>query len=200
VGPRGAGVTFSRGGSYANLGLPGTGLSWRGRIDGGRGRVGSIARQKSPTASTGSASPAQPVENPGKEALEAAIGQARARRPFRDTFDAAQDKSVPQTASRGTNANLILEGRIGRSQFLVGALGLSGLLFLLALLRDTFPRGLAGDAFFVAALALGLASALLVACRSRAAGVPPWITFLAIGSTALMAPGLLTFIFLAQTA
>jgi hypothetical protein len=37
VGPRGASVTFARNGIFGNVGLPGTGLSYRTRLDGCRG-------------------------------------------------------------------------------------------------------------------------------------------------------------------
>ena len=42
--PRGASVSFGKRGTYANFGLPGTGLSYRTRLD----RASSVSRQRSP--------------------------------------------------------------------------------------------------------------------------------------------------------
>ncbi|MCF7984331.1 MAG: DUF4236 domain-containing protein [Thiohalocapsa sp.] len=36
VGPRGASITLGRHGTYANIGLPGSGVSYRTRLDTGR--------------------------------------------------------------------------------------------------------------------------------------------------------------------
>lgn len=47
VGPRGASVSFGSRGTYANLGLPGTGLSYRTRLD--RARVPEVGTGRLPT-------------------------------------------------------------------------------------------------------------------------------------------------------
>jgi len=45
VGPRGASVSFGSRGTYANLGLPGTGLSYRTRLDRAARSGGGTGRQ-----------------------------------------------------------------------------------------------------------------------------------------------------------
>lgn len=193
VGPRGARVTFSRRGTHANLGLPGTGLSWRGRIDGGAGRRPAGARRKAPT-NTPETGPWGPVaEGAGQAALTAALDRARSRRPYCDGLAGMADAAVARAVPLVPTGD---KGRIGRGRFLIGFLGLSVLVFVLFWLRGDDPQGLSGSAFLPGVLALVAALAVLVARRSRAAGVPPWVVFLGIGLAAWLMPGLLAIILL----
>lgn len=53
VGPRGASVTFGKNGNYLNLGLPGSGLSYRTKLGSRTNRTVSAADEHEPTATRG---------------------------------------------------------------------------------------------------------------------------------------------------
>jgi len=197
LGPRGARLTLSRRGPYANLGLPGSGLSWQGRIGGGSGRSATRASGKAVLTESGTASSAKPLEDAGETALKAALDRAQARTPFRSSFDTAPDTLVRYPPALAEKGDTILEGRIGRGGFVVGCLTLMGLLYMLALLHDSPARVLSADAFGIGVLALGAAAVVLIGCRSRSAGVPASLTILGIGLTAWIAPQILVFFLLA---
>jgi len=184
IGPRGASVTLSRRGTYANVGMPGTGISWRGRIDGGKGRKGTGTRQAAAVSAAPLPVNTAPVETAGKAALDAALAKAHLRRPFTDALSSATvnpDVPIPK-------GNVVLEGRIGRGRFLGFALILVGLLLSLVWLQDTYPRTVPQNVFLLGTLAIGAVAALVIALRSRAAGVAPWITFFGIGFAAYLGP------------
>lgn len=177
-------MTLSRRGIYSNVGLPGTGLSWRGRIDGGKGRKGKSAGRVVARGEPHQAVKTAPVETTGQAALDGALVRAHRRRPFTDALAvSAADSDVPLT--RG---NLILDGRIGRGRFVGLALILLGLLFSLVWLQDKSPRNASEDVLFPGVLVIGAVAAIVIALRSRAAGVAPWVTFLGIGLAACLAP------------
>lgn len=196
VGPRGASVTFSRRGTYANLGLPGTGMSWRGRIDGGHGRSEKLRQKKPSDLATKTFASATPAETAGETALASALSHARMRRPYCNGLVEPQETSVPSNP-HPAQANLLLEGRIDRSQFLVGSIGLSGSLFFLAWLRDTYPSDFSADGFLLGMLVLAAVAAFLVACRSRSAGFPPVLALVSMGAAAWLMPTLLPLMLLA---
>lgn len=86
VGPRGASLTLGRRGIYANAGLPGTGLSYRTRLDG-----------KSKTAAPEASAPA--VAQPLSDAAALAAAEARLSRVQSDLkAHRPVPRSFPQTA------------------------------------------------------------------------------------------------------
>lgn len=181
-------MTLSPRGTHANLGVPGTGVSWRGRIDGGTGRNGPAAKR---TASAVACTPTPPhaaSDDAGKTELDSALTMARMRRPFGDAFAAAQDRVDLPSIAPVRKQNLILEGRIGRGQFLLLFLVLAGLAFLMTTLWDNYPREVSDGVMTLGMLAIAALGLLLVACRSRAAGLPPWVTFLGIAVFAYPMP------------
>lgn len=88
-------MTLSRRGTYANLGLPGTGLSWRGRLDGGKGRQAPSA-QKTAIAKTIQTNWVTEAPDSGASALNAARRKAKARVPYSGQgFVGASTQAVP---------------------------------------------------------------------------------------------------------
>jgi hypothetical protein len=89
-------MTLSRRGTYANLGLPGTGLSWRGRIDGGKGRQRASAEGPSVSKATQTKGTTM-ASRTGASALDAALRKAKARFPYLGGgLDGARTQAMPE--------------------------------------------------------------------------------------------------------
>lgn len=187
-------MTLSPRGTHANLGLPGTGVSWRGRVDGGTGRNGSAAKRAAAAVAHTMPPPHAASDDAGKTALDSALMMARFRRPFGDAFASALGRvDLPATAPV-RKQNLVLEGRIGRGHFLLLFLILTGVAFLISTLWESNPREAVAAVLRLSMLAIAALGLLLVACRSRAAGIPPWVTFLGIAVFAYPIPWILILI------
>lgn len=94
-------MTLSRRGTYANLGLPGTGLSWRGRIDGGKGRQRASAEEPAVAKAAQTKGTTKAI-GPGRSALDAAVRKAKARVPYLPVgFDGAVTPTLPEGDPNG---------------------------------------------------------------------------------------------------
>lgn len=124
------------------------------------------------------------AETDGKTAFDAALTRAHHRQPFTDALSSNSTTSVISEPK----VNLVLDGRVGRARFLAFGLILTGLLVSVAWLQSKYPRQVSDDAFLLAGLVICAVGALVIALRSRAAGVPPWVTFLGMGCAGYFAP------------
>lgn len=176
IGGRGATMTLSRRGTYANLGVPGTGLSWRGRIDGGKGRSDKRVASNAPK-------PRAVAPTSGTDALDRAHMLADQRSGVRDGFQASNRTLDGDLLVVGPTAPRQSRARFGRLRFGVIALLLGAAAFGALWAHDAGPGpgAFSDDALLVSLLILGGAAAFVIAARSRDIGITPWVTFAGIG-------------------
>lgn len=77
---------------------------------------------------------------------------------------------------------------------MIGFMALSGLAIYLAEMRRNHPRDVTDVTFTLGMLALGVIGLVLITRRSRAVGVPPWVTLFGIVLAAYLAPVLAAII------
>lgn len=206
IGPRGASLTLGKRGIYANTGLPGTGLSYRTRLNGKANGPAPVPLQDTAPAPATATAPAAPVS---AETVAAAAGarldavreDLRTHSSVPRSLSAAQPAAARRPAAKHDWARRLFLDPCGRAAFvwLSGALWLGMWALSENLVANSWqtpslwPLRLDPDQFNLLLVGAALLQLILALRRGRDIGLPVPVTIvigiiaLALGGWAVLA-------------